>query len=173
MSTHVTFLLSRFQQYCQSGRSQLFMYPLAWHWWVAPLVPHTQICHVSGRTLVTSIHRRLRGHAEMEIRVGTFPSVMFTYFYDDLRNNENIYNLYKKFLLDGDRFLCFCSNPTLHPGSWSGSSDSSSSLGRAVVVCFCLGESTDFDGCWMIGWRVSLILLRWSIALCWWSLRWS
>ena len=28
----------------------------------------------------------------MEIRVGTFPSVMFTYFYGDLRNNENIYN---------------------------------------------------------------------------------
>ena len=85
MSTHVTFLLSRFQQYCQSGRSRLFMYPLAWHWWVAPLVPHTQICHVSGMTLVTSIHRRLRGHAEMEIRVGTFPSVMFTYFYEIMK----------------------------------------------------------------------------------------
>ena len=49
------------------------------------MVPHTQICHVSGMTLVTSIHRRLRGHAEMEIRVGTFPSVMFTYFYEIMK----------------------------------------------------------------------------------------
>ena len=49
------------------------------------MVPLTQICHVSGRTLVTSTHRRLRGHAEMEIRVGTFPSVMFTYFYEIMK----------------------------------------------------------------------------------------
>ena len=84
-----------------------------------------------------------------------------------LRNNENIYHLYKKFLLDGDRFLCFHSTPTLHPGSRSGSPDSSSSPGRVVVVRFCVGESPDFGGCWMVGWRVLLILLRWSIALCW------
>ena len=48
-------------------------------------MPRTQICHVSVRTLVTSVHRRLRGHAEMEGRVGTSPSVMFTYFYEIMK----------------------------------------------------------------------------------------
>ena len=132
------------------------------------MVPHTQICHVSGRTLVTSIHRRLRGHAEMEIRVGTFPSVMFTYFYEDLRNNENIYNLYKKFLLDGDRFLFglvgLDSIPTLHPASCSGFPRSSDSSSRIVVVRFwvvlCIREGFDFGGCWVIGWLEFCFLLR-------------
>ena len=49
------------------------------------MVPPTHICHVSGGTLVTSIHRRLRGHAEMGFRVGTFYRVMFTYFYEIMK----------------------------------------------------------------------------------------
>ena len=45
----------------------------------------THLCHVSGEALVTSIHRRLRGHAVTRYYVRTFPSVMFTYFYEIMK----------------------------------------------------------------------------------------
>ena len=48
---------------------------------------------------------------------------------------------------------------------------SSSSSGRDVVVwsdsVFRVSESPYFGGCGMFVWRPSLLLLRWSIALCW------
>ena len=56
------------------------------------------------------------------------------------RKNEIIYNLLKKFLLDGDRFLFglvgLDSIPTLHPASCSGFPRSSDSSSR-IVGWFC------------------------------------
>ena len=157
MSTHVTFLLSRFQQYCQSRRSQVVMYPPTWHWRGAPVVSRTCFCHVTEETPDT-FTQTSQGTRCYEVSRG---DISQRNVYIILRNNEIIYNLYKKFLLDGDRFLWFHSTPTLHPGSWSGSSESFSSSGRVVVVLFCVGESPDFGGCWVVDWwRFLLVLLR-------------
>ena len=112
-------------------------------------------------TQVPMGHTGMRGHA------GLPPSMILHSFFVI---NEIIYNLLKKFLLDGDRFPCWCGIPTLHPGLCPGSRVSSSSSGPSFVACsdsvFC--ESFNFGGCGVTGLHgYYFFLLRWSIALCW------
>ena len=111
------------------------------------------------------------GHAGVGGHVGLSPSMILHSFYviNEIIYklhviNEIIYNLLKKFLLDGDRFLCWCGIPTLHPGLCPGSRVSSSSSGPSFVVgfdsVFCLGESFNFGGCGVVDLHGYFFLLR-------------
>ena len=121
---------------------------------------HLALSRVWGH-FIPSSHRRPGGHPEMR---GVPWRDLRACFYIIYGNNEIIYNLLKKFLLDGDRFLCCCGIPTLHPGLCPGSRVSSSPSGPFFVACsdsvFCLGESSNFGGCWVNGWHGSFLLLR-------------
>ena len=147
------------------------MYPAMWPWLGAPCHAHLTVTRAYGH-FASSSPRRPRGHAEMGGHLVVSPSV-FLHIYEI---NEIIYHLLKKFLLNGDRFLRWCSTPTLHSGFlFLEFLMSSSSSGRDVVVwpnsVFRISESPYFGGCGISFWRTTLFLLRWSIALCWWSLR--
>ena len=99
--------------------------------------------------------------------MGTFSNVIYIVY----GNNEIIYNLLKKFLLDGDGFLFgpvgLHSIPTLHPCFCSGSPRSPGPLSRVVVVVLCIREGFDFGSHWVVCWPWFCSLLRWSNALCW------
>ena len=132
---------------------------------------HLALSRVIRDTCFPSLHRcpsqGTRPCAVMGDHVETFPNV----FYIVYGNNEIIYNLSKKFLLDGDGFLFspvgLHSTPTLHPCSCSGSPRSPGPLSRVVVVVLCIREGFDFGGHWVVCWFYARSLPRWSNALCW------
>ena len=125
---------------------------VTWHWGHLSLLP-TQVS-VPGDTALCSCGGSREGISQRILH--------------NHRKNEIIYNLLKKFLLDGDGFLFgpvgLHSTPTLHPVSCSGFPRSPDSSSRIVVVrvwvVLCIREGFDFGGCWVIGWLEFCFLLR-------------